>query len=527
MVTVCTCRTRRAAVAAVAAAVSNVQTKQWRGWEIAGPAGVAWRCVGQPGAGDDGASWTELCRLVAGAPVALDDGMSESKRALLAGAAVSSVACVQKSVLNLVTEWEGEHAHELWRRGEQERYRGLVRLIVRAWREVADGRRAGGGSGLPVAEAEIRSVAWAAAVPERAVVDGLAVPFEIAEQVAVPVGGEGGVAVQARPVQVATPLETRYVATCTQRTVSEEARLAVTAVSAVRPGTQARALLLYARLVHGGVARAVRRGDAHAVSEWLHQFDWGDLRDMARRGGLAQTGDRQALVRRLRGSYCAAILERGVAERRRLAAAAQAELTANPGVVDRGRVTHYDVAELRSGGARSGRPVARGHGAGAGASAGATADEADATGAGGAAVDGEEVMDCCSGDDVAPVTVTEVLSVVGRVAVTVTEVRDVVQGQARRPRALVGLARSTAWRRRHRRTAAAQVTRIGSSRRGRVGRKFNRWMMDYMRATMEAMERVWHWTWGVVQRGWQVLGGARRVRPRVGGEERLHGRPPE
>ena len=34
-------------------------------------------------------------------------------------------------------------------------------------------------------------------------------------------------------------------------------------------------------------------GDAHAVSEWLHQFDWGDLRDMARRGGLAQTGDRQ------------------------------------------------------------------------------------------------------------------------------------------------------------------------------------------------------------------------------------------
>ena len=33
----------------------------------------------------------------------------------------------------------------LWRRREQERYRGTLLVIVRAWREHVDGRRAGAG----------------------------------------------------------------------------------------------------------------------------------------------------------------------------------------------------------------------------------------------------------------------------------------------------------------------------------------------------------------------------------------------
>ena len=35
------------------------------------------------------------------------------------------------------------------------------------------------------------------------------------------------------------------------------------------------------------------------------------------------------------------------------------------------------------------------------------------------------------------------------------------------------------------------------------------------------------WAWGLVQAEWAVWVGARRRRPQVGGEERVHGRPPE
>ena len=38
--------------------------------------------------------------------------------------------------------WQGAHRHELERRRNQERYRGLLRTVVRAWREEADGREA-------------------------------------------------------------------------------------------------------------------------------------------------------------------------------------------------------------------------------------------------------------------------------------------------------------------------------------------------------------------------------------------------
>ena len=38
--------------------------------------------------------------------------------------------------------WQGAHRHELERRRNQEKYRGLLRTVVRAWREEADGRKA-------------------------------------------------------------------------------------------------------------------------------------------------------------------------------------------------------------------------------------------------------------------------------------------------------------------------------------------------------------------------------------------------
>ena len=37
---------------------------------------------------------------------------------------------------------QGAHRHELERRRNQEKYRGLLRTVVRAWREEADGRKA-------------------------------------------------------------------------------------------------------------------------------------------------------------------------------------------------------------------------------------------------------------------------------------------------------------------------------------------------------------------------------------------------
>ena len=41
-----------------------------------------------------------------------------------------------------VQAWQGAHRHELERRRNQEKYRGLLRTVVRAWREEADGRKA-------------------------------------------------------------------------------------------------------------------------------------------------------------------------------------------------------------------------------------------------------------------------------------------------------------------------------------------------------------------------------------------------
>ena len=43
---------------------------------------------------------------------------------------------------SLVQSWRQTHKYELDRRQQQEKYRGLMRTVVRAWREEADGRKA-------------------------------------------------------------------------------------------------------------------------------------------------------------------------------------------------------------------------------------------------------------------------------------------------------------------------------------------------------------------------------------------------
>ena len=55
------------------------------------------------------------------------------------------VACLQAvhgRAAGAVEEWQKAHRRALERRREQERYRGLLRTVVRAWREEADGRKA-------------------------------------------------------------------------------------------------------------------------------------------------------------------------------------------------------------------------------------------------------------------------------------------------------------------------------------------------------------------------------------------------
>ena len=83
-----------------------------------------------------------------------------------------------------------------------------------------------------------------------------------------------------------------------------------------------------------------------------------DLRDMARRRGLSQHGDRPVLARRLRDSCAAAARERARLQQEERRRAAAAELAATAEYVP-SRSTNYDLTETRSGVARQGRPVAR------------------------------------------------------------------------------------------------------------------------------------------------------------------------
>ena len=55
---------------------------------------------------------------------------------------VEALLVVHGRAASLVQSWRQTHKNELERRQQQEKYRGLMRTIVRAWREEADGRKA-------------------------------------------------------------------------------------------------------------------------------------------------------------------------------------------------------------------------------------------------------------------------------------------------------------------------------------------------------------------------------------------------
>ena len=80
--------------------------------------------------------------------------------------------------------------------------------------------------------------------------------------------------------------------------------------------------------------------------------------------------------------------------------------------------------------------------------------------------------------------------------------------------------------------AAARRRRVYAvrARRARVGRGhayMGRRLLEFAAVAAAAAASAWRWAWGVVQAEWAEWVGARRRRPRTGGEERLHGRPPE
>ena len=55
---------------------------------------------------------------------------------------VAALQTVHGRAVSAVQAWQAAHRHEIERRRDQERCRELMRLVVRAWREEADGRHA-------------------------------------------------------------------------------------------------------------------------------------------------------------------------------------------------------------------------------------------------------------------------------------------------------------------------------------------------------------------------------------------------
>ena len=138
-------------------------------------------------------------------------------------------------------------------------------VIVRAWREHVDGRRAGGGREWPVREAVRVEMGWESAVAAQGV--------EMAE--ARPVSGVARagpvVAVLAPPVQVARLRDVERVME-TARAAGDAAEAAMAARATARAAARAAAERAAARVVaRSAVARAaaVRAAVARAVEEMV------------------------------------------------------------------------------------------------------------------------------------------------------------------------------------------------------------------------------------------------------------------
>ena len=166
---------------------------------------------------------------------------SEAERGELIKAVVQALTILHGRAAGTVQAWQGAHRHELERRRNQEKYRGLLRTVVRAWREEADGRKA----------KTLRSVALRPGVergahPARMDTDTLSTVCSLLR-----VSGRGA----------GEELQQDLHKELLQREQKCESGSGVLPVarSAVPAGTQARLLLTYIRLVEGGRMQRDRR----------------------------------------------------------------------------------------------------------------------------------------------------------------------------------------------------------------------------------------------------------------------------
>ena len=86
--------------------------------------------------------WESADRVLAAMVPDFARDATEGKRAGLVKAVIGSLGEVHLVAAGMLGAWKRTHAAEIKRRDSQERARGLMRLIVRAWREETDGRKA-------------------------------------------------------------------------------------------------------------------------------------------------------------------------------------------------------------------------------------------------------------------------------------------------------------------------------------------------------------------------------------------------
>ena len=84
------------------------------------------------------------------------DSTPAERRALVKDV-VSALQTVHGRAAGVVRDWQAAHRIELERRRDQEKYRGLLRTVVRAWREESDGRHA---RSLRVALPKAKGSSW-------------------------------------------------------------------------------------------------------------------------------------------------------------------------------------------------------------------------------------------------------------------------------------------------------------------------------------------------------------------------------
>ena len=158
---------------------------------------------------------------------------------------VAALQTVHGRAESAVQAWQVANRYETERRREQERYRGVMRVVLRAWREEADGRCA---HSKWVALATGQLVAQGGPAG-RLGTDSLPTA-QTTLQPRVPKKEQGNAIAEAR---LHDELLVR------ERKCEGGSGVLPVARSAVPAGTQARLLLTYARLVVGGRLRGRRR----------------------------------------------------------------------------------------------------------------------------------------------------------------------------------------------------------------------------------------------------------------------------